>query len=79
MAPAIDYLHPDDSARCENADPAQKLDEFRQYYNTHRVHTALDGITASELSGETITHRAALNNLHWKSHCRGLYHLPATA
>jgi putative transposase len=60
-------------------DLAQKLDGFRQYYNAHRVHTALDGSTPSEFSGETTIHRATLNNLHWKSHCRGLYHLPVAA
>ncbi len=60
-------------------DLAQKLDGFRQYYNAHRVHTALDGITPSEFSGDTTIHRAALSNLHWKSHCRGLYYLPVAA
>ena len=60
-------------------DLAQKLDGFRQYYNAYRAHTALDGITPSEFSGETTIHRAALDDFRWKSHCRGLYHLPAAA
>jgi putative transposase len=60
-------------------DLAQKLDEFRQYYNAHRVHTALDGITPSECSGEATIHRVALNSFHWNSHCRGLYHLAVAA
>jgi transposase InsO family protein len=60
-------------------DLAQKLEGFRQYYNAHRVHTALDGITPSESSGKTTFHCAALNNFHWISHCRGLYHLPVAA
>ena len=60
-------------------DLAQKLNGFRQYYNAHRVHTALDGITPTEFSGETTIHCTALSNYHWKSHCRGLYHLPVAA
>jgi len=66
-----------DQALCWNTqDLAQRLNGFRQYYNAHRVHTALDGIAPSGSSGETAIHYAALSNFHWKSHCRGLYHLP---
>jgi putative transposase len=60
-------------------DLARKLEDFRHYYNAHRVHTALDGNTPSEILDETINHRADLCNFHWKSHCRGLYHLPEAA
>ncbi len=35
------------------SDLERKLEKFRQYYNAHRVHTALDGNTPSETSGET--------------------------
>ena len=61
------------------SDLERKLEDFRQYYNAHRVHTSLDGNTPSEISGEAIIHRADLNKLRWKSHCRGLYQLPAAA
>jgi putative transposase len=54
----------------------RKLENFRQYYNSHRVHTALDGDTPSEFSCKTTSHCAALSNFHRKSHCRGLYQLP---
>jgi transposase InsO family protein len=60
-------------------DLERKLEEFRQYYNAYRVHTSLDGDTPSEISGETIMRRAALNQFRWISHCRGLYQLPAAA
>jgi putative transposase len=60
-------------------DLAQKLNGFPQYYNADRVHTALNGITPTEFSGETTIHCAALSNFHWKSHCRGPYHLPVAA
>ena len=60
-------------------DLERKLEEFRQYYNAHRVHTALDGGTPSEICSETIIRRANLNQFRWKSHCRGLYQLPVAA
>jgi putative transposase len=60
-------------------DLVQKLEGFRQYYNAHRVHTALDGTTPSEKSEETISRCADLSQFQWKSHCRGLYQLPVAA
>ena len=61
------------------SDLERKLEEFRQYYNAHRVHTSLDGDTPSEISGETIIRRANLNQFRWKSHCRGLFQLPVSS
>ncbi|MEN8131081.1 MAG: integrase core domain-containing protein [Pseudomonadota bacterium] len=60
-------------------DLERKLEEFRHYYNSHRVHTSLGDDTPSETSGEGIIRRADLNQLRWKSHCRGLYQLPVAA
>ena len=60
-------------------DLERKLERFRQYYNAHRVHTSLDGDTPSEITGETTSRRADLNQFQWKSHCRGLYQLPLAA
>jgi len=57
----------------------RKLEEFRQYYKAHRMHTSLGGDTPSEICGKTIIRRANLNQFRWKSHCRGLYQLPAVA
>ncbi|HHJ18044.1 MAG TPA: hypothetical protein ENJ80_15265, partial [Gammaproteobacteria bacterium] len=34
-------------------DLERKLETFRQYYNTHRVHSSLDGDTPSEITSET--------------------------
>jgi hypothetical protein len=53
------------------SDLERKLADFRQYYNFHRVHTALDGITPSEMSRKNISHCADLSQFQWKSHCRG--------
>jgi len=61
------------------SDLERKLVDFRQYYNSHRAHTALDGDTPSEISSETTKHSADLSYFHWKSHCRGLYQLPVAA
>ena len=61
------------------SDLERKLEEFRHYYNSHRVHTSLDGNTPSETSGEAIIRRADLNRFRWKSHCRALYQLPVAA
>ncbi|MGB5472863.1 MAG: integrase core domain-containing protein [Gammaproteobacteria bacterium] len=61
------------------SDLERKLENFRQYYNAHRVHNPLDGNTPSKISGEAIIHRADLNKLSWKSHCRELYQVPAAA
>jgi transposase InsO family protein len=60
-------------------DLAQQLEGFRQYYNAHRVHTALDGSTPVEMSGRSIVRLADLSQFQWKSHCRGLYQLPVAA
>ena len=60
-------------------DLERKLETFRQYYNTHRVHSSLDGDTPSEITSETVIRRADLNNFQWRSHCRELFQLPAAA
>ncbi|MGB5259988.1 MAG: integrase core domain-containing protein [Gammaproteobacteria bacterium] len=61
------------------SDLERKLEEFRQYFNAHRVHTALEGNTPSEITSETSTRRATLNQFCWKAHCRGFFQLPAAA
>ena len=57
-------------------DLERKLEEYRHYYNAHRVHTSLGGNTPAEISGESIIRRADLNQPRWQSYCRGLYQLP---
>jgi len=56
-------------------DLERKMEGFRQYYNSHRVHTSLNGDTPSE----TTSRCADLNRFQWKSHCLGLYQLPEAA
>jgi transposase InsO family protein len=54
-------------------DLARKLDEFKAYYNMHRVHRALDGVTPTCRAGTPPPIRAALASYRWQSHCRGLF------
>ena len=60
-------------------DLERKLADFRQYYNTHRSHSALKGITPGEYSKKRKIQLADLNQFQWKSHCRCLYQLPVAA
>jgi hypothetical protein len=55
------------------------LDEFRVYYNHHRVHAPLGGDTLRETSGEAIISRAGLHQFRWQLHCRGPFQLPLSA
>ncbi len=57
------------------ADLERKLDQFKQYYNTQRSHSARDGKTPTE----TPRTKRKLSVFHWKKYCRGLFQLPAIA
>jgi putative transposase len=57
----------------------RKLQEFRNFYNGHRVHTSLDDNTPMEFSGNTVTNGINLHQCRWQAHCRGLFQLPIAA
>jgi putative transposase len=59
------------------ADLRLKLREFRDYFNGHRTHAALGGLTPEPRTGEDV--RADLSSYRWRSHCRGLYQTPIAA
>jgi transposase InsO family protein len=61
------------------ADLLRKLDEFRDYYNAHRVHRALDGTTPAQRAGALCPAPAALDHYGWQQHCRGLFEIPIAA
>lgn len=61
------------------ADLARKLEEFRDYYNRHRVHRSLAGFTPAQRAGAPGPTRAALDRYSWQRHCRGLFELPIAA
>jgi putative transposase len=57
-------------------DLTRKLEDFRKFYNQNRVHSSLSGKTPIDQSdGENVS-LANLVDYNWKSHCRGLFHLP---
>ncbi len=60
-------------------DLERKLGEFQYYYNQERVHASLGGDTPAEVAGESRTSRVKIDDFPWRSHCRGLVHLPRAA
>jgi transposase InsO family protein len=60
-------------------DLERKLEEFRIYYNEHRVHQSLSGGTPGERSGKPPPAHAALDHYAWRHHCRGLFQMPIAA
>jgi transposase InsO family protein len=60
-------------------DLALKLEAFRDYYNDHRVHRALAGLTPPQFAGALSPAPAALDHYGWQQHCRGLFEIPIAA
>jgi transposase InsO family protein len=60
-------------------DLARKLDAFADYYNAHRVHRSLDGITPARRAGVVSPPPASLDRHAWRQHCRGLFEMPIAA
>jgi len=60
-------------------DLENKLDEFQHYYNSGRVHYALNGQPPDICDANSRNCAARLNQHGWKSYCRGLFQLPVPA
>jgi putative transposase len=60
-------------------DLEQKLDRYTAYYNHHRCHTGLAGVTPAERSGAPTHAIASLGSYRWRQHCRGLFQTPVAA
>jgi len=60
-------------------DLVMKLEQFRGYYNNHRVHSSLDGNIPAGINNEAAFSKAEINGYEWQMHCRGLYQLPLAA
>ena len=58
-------------------DLEQKLTDFQVYYNRHRTHRSLDGNTPADVAGGDPEQQVSLIRFSWRTHCRGLYQLPA--
>lgn len=57
-------------------DLQRKLNAFRVYYNAHRTHRSLGGMTPRQKAGEPCPAIATLDRYEWQTHCRGLFHTP---
>src|SRR5262245_34679271 len=53
------------------ADLELKLREFQRYFNGHRTHAGLGGLTPEPRTGEDSV-RASVSTYRWRPHCRGL-------
>ena len=51
----------------------RKLDEFRHFYNAHRVHRSLDGTTPAQRAGAPSPAPLLLDRYAWQQHCRRLF------
>jgi transposase InsO family protein len=61
------------------ADLERKLTRFQRYYNRHRIHASLAGVTPESKAGNPTSPIANLSDYRWRSHCRNLYQLPTAA
>jgi hypothetical protein len=57
----------------------ERLGEFQDYYNAHRVHQALDLNTPDEAAGKGPPALVNSENDAWNSHCNGLFQTPIAA
>jgi len=60
-------------------DLQRKLDEFKDYYNQHRTHTALSGLSPAEYIGVRKCAGANIRHYRWQSQCRGMFQIPIPA
>ena len=57
-------------------DLQNKLNDFTDYYNHHRVHSSLRGSVPTEFGEKKTSKLTNLTGFGWHSLCRGLYQLP---
>jgi hypothetical protein len=55
-----------------------KLLDFQRYFNRHRTHAGLGGLTPEQHTREDMA-RANVGTYRWRVHCRGLYQTPIAA
>jgi hypothetical protein len=60
-------------------DLQRKLNEFKDYYNNHRSHSALSGQSPEKYNPSVKPLTATLSNYSWRSHCRDLFQTPIPA
>ena len=48
-------------------------------YNEGRVHSSLDFLTPEERASNVESEKVPLENIKWKSYCKGMYRVPIAA
>src|SRR5215469_914527 len=56
-----------------------KLEAYKTYYNQHRCHTGLAGVTPAQRSVAPAPPLARLDSYRWRQQCSGLFQTPAAA
>jgi transposase InsO family protein len=59
------------------SDLERKLEDYKTFYNDHRCHTGLGGMTPAQRGGAPSTACARLGSYRWRSHCNSLFQTPA--
>jgi len=62
-----------------DGDLERKLEAYQAFYNHHRCHTGLSGVTSARRSGGPPTPVARLDSYRWRRHCYGLFQTPVAA
>ena len=57
----------------------RKLKAYQSFYNQHRCHTGLGGLTRARQSGAPAPPFASLTSYRWRRHCGGLFQIPIGA
>ena len=60
-------------------DLERNLENYKIYYNKHRCHTGLTGITPAQKGGAPPHPVAKLKSYRWRQHCHGLFQTPIAA
>jgi putative transposase len=61
------------------SDLERKLEGYQDYYNQHRCHTGLAGLTPAQRSGAPPPPTARFDSYQWRQHCHGLFQTPTAA
>jgi len=60
-------------------DLERKLSGFQIYYNRYRAHSGIGGIPPADKQRPREQRTLSLSEYRWRSHCNGLFELPAAA
>jgi putative transposase len=60
-------------------DLQRKLEHYQTFYNHHRCHSGLGGVTPAQRGGAPAPPFAKLNSYRWQPHCAGLFQTPIGA